>query len=45
MVIRFEGTNKEEAHLILEQSGLPVVFADNLSEAITKLLAQMEVND
>ena len=45
MVIRFEGTNKEEARLILEQSGLPVIFADNLSEAIAKLLAQMEVND
>ena len=45
MVIRFEGTNKDEAKAILEQSGLQITFADSASEAVEKLLAQMEVND
>lgn len=45
IVIRFEGTNKEEAKAILEQSNLPVIFADNPDEAINKLLEQVEVND
>lgn len=45
MVIRFEGTNKDEAKMILQQAKLPVVFAENTSEAVEKLIAQMEVND
>ena len=45
IVIRFEGTNKDEARSILEQSNLPIMFADNPDEAIEKLLKQMEVND
>ncbi|MBR1600441.1 MAG: succinate--CoA ligase subunit beta [Alphaproteobacteria bacterium] len=45
IVIRFEGTNKNEAKAILEQSNLPVMFADTPNEAIEKLLEQMEVND
>lgn len=45
IVVRFEGTNKDEAKSILEQSGLPIIFADNPDEAIDKLLKQMEVND
>lgn len=45
LVVRFEGTNKNDAKAILEQSGLQVTFADTTIEAIEKLLAQMEVND
>jgi succinyl-CoA synthetase beta subunit len=45
MVVRFDGTNKDEAKAILENSQLPIIFAENSNEAINKLLAQMEVND
>ena len=45
MVLRLEGTNKEEAENILSQSSLPVTFAQNMSEAIDTLLKQMEIND
>lgn len=45
IVIRFEGTNKNEAKAILEQSTLPVIFAEDPNEAIEKLIEQMEVND
>lgn len=45
LVVRFEGTNKNDAKAILEQSGLQVTFADTTIEAVEKLLAQMEVND
>lgn len=45
MVVRFEGTNKDEAKAILRQSNLPVIFAENSNEAIDKLLTQMEKND
>ena len=45
LVVRLEGTNKNEAKAILEQSGLSVTFAENATEAVEKLLAQMEVND
>ena len=45
MVVRLEGTNKEEAKAILNESKLPIIFADNTDEAIDKLIKQMEVND
>ncbi len=45
LIVRFEGTNKEEAKAILQQSNLSVVFADDINDAVEKLLAQMEVND
>ena len=45
LVVRFEGTNKDEARAILEHSGLQVMFADTVNEGIEKLLAKMEVND
>lgn len=44
MIARLEGTAKTQAKEILEQSGLPIVFADNTAEAIEKLVEQMEVN-
>lgn len=42
MVIRFEGTNKDMAHEILNNSHLPVVWADTQEEAVDKLLKEME---
>ena len=45
LVIRFEGTNKNEAKAILEQSNLQVIFAQTADDAVTKLLSQMELND
>lgn len=45
IVIRLEGTNKDEARNILEQSNLPVLFADNSEDAVSVLLKQIEVND
>lgn len=45
IVLRLEGTNKDEAKNILAQSNLPVIFADNINAAIDTLLKQMEIND
>ena len=45
LVLRLEGTNKDEAKNILAQSNLPVIFADNTGKAIDTLLKQMEIND
>lgn len=45
IVVRFEGTNKDEAIAILEQSKLPIYFAQTSNEAIDILLKQMEIND
>lgn len=42
LIVRFEGTNREEAKNILQQSKLPVTFANNLSEAVEKLSTQMK---
>ncbi len=45
LVARLEGTAKTEARAILEQSGLPIVFADNTTEAIEQLVKRMEINN
>ena len=45
LVARLEGTAKAEAQSILEQSGLPIVFADNTTEAIEQLVKRMEINN
>ena len=45
IVLRLEGTNKEEAKNILAQSNLPTIFAENMNSAIEILLKQMEIND
>ena len=45
IVLRLEGTNKEEAKNILSQSNLPIIFAENMNNAINILLKQMEIND
>lgn len=45
MVIRFEGTNKDEAAEILQRSGLPVIMADTMESGVEKLLAAMKESD
>lgn len=45
IVIRLEGTNRDEAKNILQQSKLPVFFADSSAEAVEQLLKQIEEND
>lgn len=42
MVIRFEGTNKDIAKEILENSRLPVIWADSMEESVEKLAKAME---
>lgn len=45
LVVRFEGTNKEEAREILEHSKLPIIIADEMGEAVDRLLAAVEESD
>lgn len=42
MVVRFEGTNKDEAEDILAKSGLPVLIAKDMEQSVSKLLKAME---
>lgn len=42
LIVRFEGTNREEAKSILQQSRLPITFANDLNEAVQKLCVQMK---
>lgn len=45
LVVRFEGTNKDEATEILTNSGLPILLADTMEESVEKLLKAMEESD
>lgn len=45
LVVRFEGTNKDEAREILEKSNLPIIIAETMEEAVDKLIAAVEEND
>lgn len=45
LVVRFEGTNKEEAKQILEVSHLPVIIAEDMEDSVDKLLQAMEESD
>ncbi len=42
LVVRFEGTNKEEAQEILERSKLPIIIADNMENSVDMLLQAIE---
>ena len=42
MVIRFEGTNKDIAKEILDNSRLPVIWADSMEESVEKLAKAIE---
>ncbi len=45
LVVRFEGTNKEEAKEILTKSKLPIILAESMEEAAAKLAEAMEEAD
>ncbi len=45
LVVRFEGTNKDEAKEILEHSKLPIIIAENMEDSVAKLLTAMEESD
>lgn len=45
LVVRFEGTNRDEARSILEQAQLPVVMADTMEDAVAKILAAVKENE
>lgn len=42
LVVRFEGTNKEEAKEILQKSKLPIILADTMEDAVNLLSEAME---
>ena len=42
MVVRFEGTNRDRAKEILENSRLPVIWADTMEESVDKLAVALE---
>ena len=45
LVVRFEGTNKEEAQEILERSKLPIIIANNMENSVDMLLQAIEEGD
>ena len=45
LVVRFEGTNREEAENILKRSDLPMLMAQNSEEAADKILQAMQENE
>ena len=45
LVVRFEGTNKDEAQEILHSSNLPVLMADTMQDGVAKLLKAMKESD
>lgn len=45
LVVRFEGTNKDEAKDILLNSKLPIIIADEMNDAVDKLITAIEEGD
>lgn len=45
LVIRFEGTNKDEAKEIIEHSKLPIVIAEDMESAVNILVQAVEDSD
>jgi succinyl-CoA synthetase beta subunit len=45
LVVRLEGTNVELGKKILKESGLPILSADNLSDAAEKIVKAVEEAD
>lgn len=45
LVVRFEGTNKDEAKDILEHSKLPIVIAEDMESAVDTLIKAVEESD
>ncbi len=45
LVVRFEGTNRDEAKSILKKANLPIVMADNMEDAVDKIIKSVEESD
>ncbi len=45
LIVRFEGTNKDEAREILEKSRLPIIMAETMEDAVNKLSDAVEENE
>lgn len=45
LVVRFEGTNKDEAKEILEHSKLPIILAETMEDGVNKLVKAVEESD
>lgn len=45
LVVRFEGTNKDEATEILERSKLPIIIANDMEDGIDKLIQAMKESE
>ena len=45
LVVRFEGTNKDEAKEILQKSKLPIIMAETMEEAVNLLVQAVEESD
>lgn len=45
LVVRFEGTNKEEAYEILRNSKLPVIIAHDMEDSVDKLITAVKECD
>ena len=45
LVVRFEGTNRDDAENILEQAKLPLIMADNMEDAVSKIVKAVEENE
>ncbi len=45
LIVRFEGTNKDEAREILEKSKLPIIMAETMEDAVNKLSDAVEENE
>lgn len=42
VVVRFEGTNRDEAENVLKRAGLPVILAHDMEDAVDKILQSVE---
>ena len=45
LVVRFEGTNKDEAKEIIEHSKLPIIIAEDMEAAVSRLVRAVEESD
>ena len=42
LVVRMKGTNEDLGKKILQESGLPIISADSMAEAATKIVAAVK---
>lgn len=45
LVVRFEGTNRDEAENILKRAGLPLVMAENMEDVVNKILQSVQESE